>query len=561
MAKDFELVYAAEVKEAEEAYLPDKKQVFYLDDFLGSITLDLFSSRNADAQLVEFIRRVQNDKTKRLILTCRTAILNQAKETSERIEQANLELARHEVVLEDYNPYDKARILYNHIYVSSLPEKFKREFVRDKFYWKIILHRNYNPRIIQFFTDPNLISLDRNFQKSVLTFLDKPEKIWDKPFNKQLSWYARLLLRTLFSFNKQDMPVSSLRKAFDASMQYEVKHHQYVQEPNLFNRATKELEGAYIATKHRLTNYGVRTEVRILNPSLEDYLFHYYSGDGLNEYFDVLYGAVFTEQVLGRIAAQRQTKGIFSEKDNYKILWKEFTKKIGTYLSIHEDPRWQEMLGLIRLFEWKDINSVLLQFLESFNEPVVSWTDSNAIIDIFKGINQKGGSTEVTKLIDRYLFVLASSITSHWQIRTFSYFIAEYSMFRDRLWEMRETSPTEYRHFQYLIDKAWKHHFEEYLREAGGISGLADEGILRESVVEALNEAKSMNDNMGLNFSPIFFEFTFDYAAQLKANRKGGSKKRDVLSIQAASASDEPGAINRLFNNIGIDETDNMPPF
>jgi hypothetical protein len=39
LAEGFELVYVREIREAEDLYIPEKKQVFYFDDFLGAITL------------------------------------------------------------------------------------------------------------------------------------------------------------------------------------------------------------------------------------------------------------------------------------------------------------------------------------------------------------------------------------------------------------------------------------------------------------------------------------------------------------------------------------------
>jgi hypothetical protein len=61
LAKDFELTYVRAIEEAEESYVENKQQVFLFDDFLGTITLDLTSSRNLDASISNFIQRVKND--------------------------------------------------------------------------------------------------------------------------------------------------------------------------------------------------------------------------------------------------------------------------------------------------------------------------------------------------------------------------------------------------------------------------------------------------------------------------------------------------------------------
>ncbi|MDM1507764.1 AAA family ATPase, partial [Myroides odoratimimus] len=59
LTEEFELVYIREITEAEEAFSMEKKQIFYFDDFLGAITLDLHSPRNSDSAIVSFINRIR----------------------------------------------------------------------------------------------------------------------------------------------------------------------------------------------------------------------------------------------------------------------------------------------------------------------------------------------------------------------------------------------------------------------------------------------------------------------------------------------------------------------
>ena len=51
------------------------------------------------------------------------------------------------------NLIDRARILYNHIWFSNLPENYINELYLDKRYMIIIKHSNFNPRLIEFITD------------------------------------------------------------------------------------------------------------------------------------------------------------------------------------------------------------------------------------------------------------------------------------------------------------------------------------------------------------------------------------------------------------------------
>jgi len=133
LAEGFKLTFVRNIFEAEDLILAGKKQVFYFDDFLGSITMDLKSAQNTDAAIVDFIERIKADRNKRLILTCRTILLTQATEESEKIENSKIDLSKHEVTIEDYTNFDKAQILYNHIYFSKLRNEFKDVFFINTF--------------------------------------------------------------------------------------------------------------------------------------------------------------------------------------------------------------------------------------------------------------------------------------------------------------------------------------------------------------------------------------------------------------------------------------------
>jgi Restriction endonuclease/Holliday junction DNA helicase RuvB P-loop domain len=55
-----------------------KRQVFFFDDFLGKIALDVRSLANKDSELAKFIRRVRTSTNARFILTTRAYILEEA---------------------------------------------------------------------------------------------------------------------------------------------------------------------------------------------------------------------------------------------------------------------------------------------------------------------------------------------------------------------------------------------------------------------------------------------------------------------------------------------------
>lgn len=108
LSDDYQLVViGGEIEDAETLWQTENKQVFYFDDFLGSNYLELLGSKNGDSKLVNFIKRVKEDPTKRLILTSRTTILNQATAKYTKLQDAAVDLTKHEVNIEDYNKFQK----------------------------------------------------------------------------------------------------------------------------------------------------------------------------------------------------------------------------------------------------------------------------------------------------------------------------------------------------------------------------------------------------------------------------------------------------------------------
>ena len=147
LSDGFELVVIDEdLKDGEDVYKNDAKQVFYFDDFLGSNYLELIHSKGSGSRIARFVDRVQRDKQKRLVLTTRTTILNQALAQMHQIGSPQLLRTEFELHIEDYSRLDKAKILYNHLYFSDLEKEYFHPLFENESYLKVIDHKNYNPR-------------------------------------------------------------------------------------------------------------------------------------------------------------------------------------------------------------------------------------------------------------------------------------------------------------------------------------------------------------------------------------------------------------------------------
>lgn len=180
------------INEIESVYNYEKKQIFYFDDFLGSTFLEAIEG-NSDARILSFIHRVSKDENKRFILTSRTNILKRGKFLSTKFSEKNIDQNEFELRVEDLTRFEKAKILYNHMYFTGLSSEMIEELYADERYKIIIDHPNFNPRIIDFITNKNnFINVSPNkYWDQVFESLENPEQIWGKVFeNNQIDEFS-----------------------------------------------------------------------------------------------------------------------------------------------------------------------------------------------------------------------------------------------------------------------------------------------------------------------------------------------------------------------------------
>ncbi|WPO97499.1 hypothetical protein SFA35_12505 [Pseudomonas sp. HR96] len=282
----FELVCISEhIQEAEQAYSPDERQLFYFDDFLGRNYLEALSGHEG-SQIVNFMRRVGRDKaTKRFVLTSRSTILNQGRILNDVFEHNNVHRNEMEIRLESLAGLDKAQILYNHIWHSGLSPEHIDEFYNGKRYRKIITHRNFNPRLIQFITD--IQRLDdvpvAGYWAYIQELLDNPAKIWAHPYDAQLDDFGRFLV-LLVAFNGQNILEHDLAKAYASGLL--MAGHANFSGKRDFHHAIRHLSNSLITR----VVVGDFVYYKLFNPSLGDFLLHRYSAspDSLKGVFQSL---------------------------------------------------------------------------------------------------------------------------------------------------------------------------------------------------------------------------------------------------------------------------------
>jgi len=270
----FELNCISEhIHEAEQAYKPDQLQLFYFDDFLGRNYLEALSGHEG-SQIVNFIKRVSRDRaTKKFVLTSRSTILNQGRILNDVFEHNNVHRNEMEIKLDSLSSLDKGHILYNHIWHSGLSAEHIDELYSEKRYHKVINHRNFNPRLIQFITDP--LRLDdvpvSGYWDYIKDLLDNPAKIWAHPFDAQLDDFGRFLV-LLVAFNGQNILEQDLSAAYASSLLMS-GHANFVGKRD-FHYAVHHLSNSMLTR----VVLGDKVYYKLFNPSLGDFLLHRYSG-------------------------------------------------------------------------------------------------------------------------------------------------------------------------------------------------------------------------------------------------------------------------------------------
>ncbi|MBO9490607.1 ATP-binding protein [Endozoicomonas sp. G2_1] len=256
-----------DVSEAWDVFQKDKKQLFYFDDFLGRNYLDSLQNKE-DSKIIKFIRAINSSDNKKFILTSRSSILNQGKQISELFKTPNVYKHEYELNITTLKDLDKAHILYNHLYFSSLPTDFIEQFYINKRYRKVINHKNFNPRLISFITDfQRFDDLDSDqYWKKINEQLDRPKDIWEFVFNQQVNDLQRLIIWIVTLKNGRisaDSLLSTLR------LYNEKLGDKYKFSKQQFDNDIEILTGSLL---NRFINEEGEVYFDLFNPSIADYV-------------------------------------------------------------------------------------------------------------------------------------------------------------------------------------------------------------------------------------------------------------------------------------------------
>lgn len=262
----YQLVEVSEdVKELDNAWVDNAKQVFYYDDFLGQTALEHIFNKNEDSRLIKAIGRIRKTRGKKLILTTREYILAQAKQRYPKLDDEHLDLLTCAVELENLTRETRAEILFRHLEDSVLGGDAKRKIAEPEIWQRLIDHPNFNPRSIA--STLRLAARGGDAAGQLLCNLDNPERIWAHIIEEDLDEPAVHLLEVLATFRNGALSDT----LYEAWHDYRSRLGADVV-PRQFHRALRTLHGTLITIE---VDSGIFDHARFIDfhdPSVTDYV-------------------------------------------------------------------------------------------------------------------------------------------------------------------------------------------------------------------------------------------------------------------------------------------------
>jgi hypothetical protein len=262
------VVIQAEIAEGRRMFRSSERQIFYYDDFLGQTYFGdrkEYLGRNEDKAIVDFMEMVRTATDSRFVLTTREHILSGAVRLSARLGDNPVLRDRIVLTLENYTFGERARMLYNHLYFSELPQAHRDALLVDDFFLSVIRHPHFNPRLIEWLSSYSRLGtvLPGDFARHVSDLLDNPERIWDHAFNHQISEAARNAVLTMCSTGSMD-DADEVEPLFDALHTHMALKYNFKISSADFRNALREVDGAF------LRYFG--GYIYFLNPSVKEYV-------------------------------------------------------------------------------------------------------------------------------------------------------------------------------------------------------------------------------------------------------------------------------------------------
>lgn len=334
---------------------PEKKEIVLLDDFLGQHYLELDNSQqNAVRTLISFIERQPN---KKIIINSRITILNEARAKSIPFESfVHKNEKKYLINIDDIDLFDKARILYNHLYFNNIPDIYSNIIKANA--RQIVSHKNYNPRIVAHIISRHEYIDANSYEGYVFETLSNPKDIWKDEFENRIDETDRIFMSALYSLTDTLITKTDLEKAFNKR----IRETSTSTTINIFESVLRRLNQSLIRA---INNHG-EYKISVLNPSVNDYLKSEILNN-TNEQIAIIKNAEYLEQI-DKVATEHSI-AILEEL--------VLSGRVNT-LSVLENNKYYYFLKFISKFNIRNasLNSSIVQSIEncteSLNEDIVT---------------------------------------------------------------------------------------------------------------------------------------------------------------------------------------------
>ena len=292
----------------------NRKFVVLYDDFLGRYRFESpHFGKNEESSLFDFLERVRRSPNIRFLMTTREYILADAQRMHGAFAERAREILKYTLKLDAYTKAHRAKMLFNHLYFSDLPDSRLQLLVKDKVYETIVDHEHFNPRNVETiskYANSRAMS-DRDYLLFVQQEFDNPASLWEQPFRQDIGPTARLILMTLWTFG-DPIDLDTLKSATQrlASPTNDTEFDFQ------FTDALKQLDGNFIST-NRYPGISRRDGHFIIaqfsNPSVEEFIDRFLRADP-SRIERLVRSIVCFKQVseLSRQARENKAKGLDS---------------------------------------------------------------------------------------------------------------------------------------------------------------------------------------------------------------------------------------------------------
>lgn len=337
----------------------DRHFVIVYDDFLGSLQFDSERFRkNEDISLLALIDRAQSLPNVRLILTTREYILEDARRIHGAFDEKAGQIVKFALSLAEYTDRDRAHILFNHLYFSDLPDSRLARLVEARAYAEVVKHRHFNPRIVEnvsLYANSRSLS-DDQFIDFFRQEFENPMKLWERPFNREISPVARHVLLVLQTLGGQaDLVVleGSVRRLNESIPPEDFRLK--------FKDALRQIDGNFIKTnrfpgRSRTDLYQI---AEFQNPSVEEFV-EAVAGDDI--WLNRLVAACVTfDQVAALAELARRKPGIVGP--DFWLALRTMAQTCASHLNGH----------LINFQQWGEKRSTRIWDIERYDTATVTW--------------------------------------------------------------------------------------------------------------------------------------------------------------------------------------------